>query len=249
LKSALELKVGDRFNISIDSRGILAVQKGSNARFRFIPGGRYQIGLSEAEEAAARRIADPFPATVEELRPVIRIEISPLLILETPITNRLAHQAAGLNLSSEESFPALMTKPQADDVAKSLGCRIPAESEWEVGCRADTSTLFPFGDDLPADCELERWMQWDLSTPMDLPANALGLVGLFFGEWCSDLFRSNYSTSAGVESGSHVVRGGGAFFWPWQDEEWVWCMSAVRMPSSALPDNGTCAARVAFDLI
>jgi formylglycine-generating enzyme required for sulfatase activity len=183
------------------------------------------------------------------MRPVIEVELSPLLVLEGPITNHLAHWVAGLKFSNQEWCPAWLTKEDADRAAESLGCRIPTECQWEAGCRAGTATLFPFGDALPPEGELERWMRWDLSNPMELPANPLGLVGLFFGEWCSDLFRPDYSPGSQVERGSHVIRGGGAFFWPWQDDEWVWCMSAVRMPSSALPADGRCAARLVFELI
>jgi len=50
-----------------------------------------------------------------------------------------------------------------------------------------------------------------------------------------------------IEEGSSVVRGGGSQFWPWQDEEWIWCASAMRMPSSGLFD-GRCGFRLAHDL-
>jgi formylglycine-generating enzyme required for sulfatase activity len=70
-------------------------------------------------------------------------------------------------------------------------------------------------------------------------ANAFGLHGLFVGEWCLDFFAMSYEPNASLaaDGSARVVRGGGAFFWPWQDQEWVWCMSAMRCPSTDLPEG------------
>jgi hypothetical protein len=248
LASSLRDLVRDYYEISLDSRGILAVESTYRIRFRFVPGGKYSIGLTDSQELAARRIADPFPASIEEMRPVHHVESLPLLISEAPICNELAEATASITRNSRKSFPAMLSKVEADIIANRLSCRIPTESEWEIGCRAGTSTLFAFGDRLLETGQLASWMEWDLAYPLRHPANSFGLIGLYFGEWCSDLFTSDYSGTAVVEDGSYVVRGGGAYFWPWQDDEWVWCMSAVRMPSSALPSEGMCAARLVYDL-
>jgi hypothetical protein len=91
--------------------------------------------------------------------------------------------------------------------------------------------------------EFAGWLTFDFSKGPG-KTNGFGLYGLFVGEWCADLFTSSYTFPAASESasGPRVVRGGGAFFWPWQDQEWVWCMSAMRSSSTDLPD-GKCGFR------
>ncbi|MEI8379591.1 MAG: hypothetical protein WCJ09_05655 [Planctomycetota bacterium] len=246
LRKAIRNEYKTLFEVSVDHRGILAVHQTSNIRFRLLPGGKYHIGLSSSEEEAARRIADPFPATVEEMRPVFRGFINPLLVSEVPVTSHVARTILNTETAINDWNPAWLAEAEGRQVAKALGCRFLDEVEWETMCRAGTTTLFPFGDELPDDEVLERWMAYELSDPMALPANKLGFAGLYFGEWTNSFFRSSYQSRV-TDFGSRVVRGGGAHFWPWQDDEWVWCMSAVRMPASALPE-GRCAVRLAFDL-
>jgi formylglycine-generating enzyme required for sulfatase activity len=238
---------GKRFAAGSDARGVFAIDHVTNARFRLIPGGVYRIGLSLDEELAARRISDPLPATVDEMRPVVTVSLRPLLMSETVITCGQARDFVAHVSEGPGTGPALLTKEEANTMAQRVGCRLPLEKEWESACRAGAESLFVWGDALPDENELERWMSWDLTEPAQLPANRVGLVGLYFGEWCADEFRLNHAPGSPIEEGSNVIRGGGAFFWPWQDEEWVWCMSAMRMPSSALPPGGKCAARLVFD--
>jgi formylglycine-generating enzyme required for sulfatase activity len=250
--SALKQVVGAHargFHFDVDDRGILAVDRVFQFRFRLVPGGTHRVGLTSEEEAAARRIADPFPATIDEMRPVVSVTTKPLLISESPVTNRLANQAINHKCPDSDSFlPAALRKKEADHIAKAVGCRLLSEAEWETAIRGGEHTLFVFGNILPPERRLKTWMNWDLLQPMSHPANRLGLIGLYFGEWCSDKFKVNYSADATVDDHAYVVRGGGAYFWPWQDEEWVWCMSAMRMPSSALPSDGCCSVRLAYDL-
>ena len=74
-----------------------------------------------------------------------------------------------------------------------------------------------------------------------------GVKGIFFGEWCSDVFKLSHAENASAISGSNVIKGGAAYFWPWQDQEWVWCMCAMRMPSTDL-DEGVAVGRPVFGL-
>lgn len=128
-----------------------------------------------------------------------------------------------------------------------MGCRLPLEREWEYLCRGGTTTLFPFGNTLPDDEELARWLSYDFRSLAELRANAFGLYGLFSAEWCANPFRTSLMDDAPVLDGSDAIRGGGAYFWPWQADEWVWCMSAMRSPASGL-ENGEACLRLVRDL-
>src|SRR5262249_37302920 len=153
----------------------------------------------------------------------------------------LAKSAVEHSYNNSDCFPAMLTKAQVDEVCKKLGFRLSTEAEWEVACRAGAESLFVFVDELPDEQVFEQWLCWVVCEPTSFASNRLGLAGLFFGEWCSDRFRNSHADRAVVDKTAFVVKGGGAFFWPWQNEEWVWCMSGMRMPSTGLPKGGRCA--------
>jgi hypothetical protein len=202
------------------------------------------MGFSEEEERWARRICDPIPANLEEMRPVVVRQVETFLMSVTPVLEGQMSQGAG---PGRKFFPNGVTHDVAKEFAKTFGFRLPSEIEWEYACRGGRQTLFPWGNEILSDAELESWLTWDLSDLDKVAQNRFGFRGLFTGEWCSDDFFKSYAPGAELEPGSYVVRGGGAYFWPWQDEEWVWCMSAMRMPSKDLLD-GTCSFRLVFDL-
>jgi hypothetical protein len=216
----------------------------SRLKFRYIFSGRYIMGLSETEESAARNIFDPPPISPSEMRPVHEVFVQPFLMAEAPIINKMARDFLVRFPDSGvlAAYPAFFTRNEAEEIAKLFGGLLPTEEQWEYACRAGTSSLFCFDANILNRDELQRWLEWDLSDP-NLAANMFGLTGLFFGEWCRDRYRNSYAISAMEEADDYVIRGGGAYFWPWQNNEWVWCMSAMRMPSSDLIDN-TAASRV-----
>jgi formylglycine-generating enzyme required for sulfatase activity len=130
-------------------------------------------------------------------------------------------------------------------MTQSLRCRLPYEMEWEYACRANTKTLFVWGNVLPMEEELAGWL--NLRRPDKWKSNAFGLYALFSGDWCNDEYRPSHEERAEVIPGVFVIKGGGSIFWPWQDEEWIWCMPANRMPSTGLIER-KCAFRLVREL-
>lgn len=221
---------------SLECRLPLFKHAPSEQRFRYIPGAQFRMGLSESEELAARAIFHPIPANPTEMRPVHWVQVAPFLMAERPVLNgeikptepRVSYSVA--YVSYEEALAYCQTFKMS----------LPSESQWEYACRAGSTTLFTWGDTLPNDRELAEWLTSNFSAGNG-KANAFGLYGLFVGEWCSDFFTDSYDSPPHIYADEkvRVARAGGAYFWPWQDEEWVWCMSALRYPSTAL-DNKCC---------
>jgi formylglycine-generating enzyme required for sulfatase activity len=224
------------------------VERRSGLAFTLVVGGEFDFGFSAAEERRARRLRDPPPLNLEEMRPVRRARVDSLLVARTPVTWATAAGVLGRDVpAARREFPAFLARAEAEQVVAALASRLPRETEWEYVCRAGTTSPFVFGDEPPSEAQLERWLGQDFSDLSRLQANPFGLYGMFTGEWCSDAFAWSHAPDAPVEPGSHVVRGGGSYFWPWQDDEWVWCLSAMRMPSKDLVD-GTCGLRLVRDL-
>lgn len=236
----IEREFGAEFALADPVRPGLApafVHVASNRRFRYIAEGRFLMGLSEPEERAARAIVEPLPLTIAEMRPVHEEHVGAYLIAERPVLNCEFDPAEAAYASSA----AAVTHDQAAAFCAAIGMSLPSEAQWERACRAGGSTLFTWGDQLPDEDELAQWLTYDFEKGNGR-ANAFGLAGLFVAEWCADRFRESYDAPTPAGDAPHVVRGGGAFFWPWQDEEWVWCMSAMRMPGTDLSD-GRCGFR------
>ena len=224
-----------------DALGAWAQEPRTGIRFRPIPAGTYTVGLTEAQLEAAQQLGTP-NITVDELTPALEVSLPPLLASELPISASTA-ELLGVGTAAEQpAHPAMLTRPEALDIAERVGCRLPFEAEWEPMCRAGTSSLFTWGWELPpSQAQLEGWMQWDMAAGR---RNGWGFGGLYFGEWCADPYRPSHRPDARVQPDAHVIKGGGAQFWPWQDGEWVWCMPAMRMPSTDLFEDGRCAARL-----
>ncbi len=210
--------------------------------FVYIPEGDYYMGLSEEEYNDILKLTKDPNISIEEMRPVRRIHLNPFLISATPILNTHIvkyNVIFNKNIEVEETdhSPFFCDYLQAESIANDLLSEIPNEKEWEYFCRGGNQSVFCFGKTLPNEIELEKWLCWDLSSLDKLNCNDFNLYGLFFGEWCSNDFTYSLEDNSNAVSGSKTIKGGGAYFWPWQDEEWVYCISAFRMPSKDLIEN------------
>jgi len=145
-------------------------------------------------------------------------------------------------------------------LAEALNAQLPTECQREYFCRGNTNTLFCFGNTLPDKTELNDWFEDSFDDLPNMKRNNFGIGGLFMTEWCADLFRYNY-TSDKAATGTRTLRGGGADFyirksifnedrnWGYfeNEEDWVWCAAAIRMPSTYLIDD-TAGFRLVINL-
>jgi formylglycine-generating enzyme required for sulfatase activity len=227
------------------------VQLTSGLPWLLVLGHSFQRGLSAAEEEQARRLDDPPPLTLVEMRPTKTVEVKPFLMMRDPLPWSVAEKVLDKQIERrgrpalagpDQLAPAYLLLPEVEAIAHALGASLPFETQWESACRARSQTLFFFGSKLPEDRVLAGYVNPDLSkaTP-----NPFGFRGLFIGEWCRDPWRPGYD--APPDAASRVIRGGASAFWPWQGSEWAFCVSAMRMPSSDLV-GGCAGARLVVEL-
>lgn len=211
------------------------IHRETGIEFCFIPSTSTKIGFDTEDEKKALKLTNPLPLTLNELRPSFQLNIKPFFISRGPFSNK---DAAAINLIKKEgqnlSLPYFSKLDIAEKVAKKYNLSLPSEYQWECSCRATTSSLFCFGDKLLSQKDLAKWLSWNIVDEEKLNMNLFGLYGLFFGEWCADFYKKSHDQKA-IKTKARVIKGGGAYFWPWQDQEWIWCLSAIRFPSSELP--------------
>lgn len=214
------------------------------------------MGLSEAEEKAARAIGDMVSMNVAEMRPVTEVTVKNFLVAELPfLVGHMNSLYYWLPRGYRSFWGCYLHQPYyawfktVRDIMAFLQLRIPTEAEREYYCRANTRTLFNFGDRLLPDQEMKKWFNDDFSEMKEIRRNDFGLCGLLKPEWTSDLFRYDYSPDSKVATRTRALRGGGDNFFPWRDKEhdWIWCASAIRVPSTYLV-NETATFRLVMDL-
>lgn len=129
---------------------------------------------------------------------------------------------------------------------ESNGYRLPTEAEWELACRAGTSTKYFFGDD---EAMLDRYAVYSTSRPLVCGHKLPNRYGLFdctgnVYEWCHDwsgpyLLNSVSDPQNGNKLGMRVMRGG-TYFNPAEN-----CLSTHRNRSGPWGRSQFCGFRVA----
>lgn len=179
-----------------------------------LAGGDVAIGLRDDDLATIDAIAPGWSSYFDDTPRAHQVTIAPFWVTQAPISNLDLRRAgfAELARDREDTLVARVAHEDAKRVARALGGRLPTDIEWEYLCRAESPKLLPF--DAARRGDVEPWMQWHVTA--EQPENAFGLRVLYTGEWCD---------SAETDP---IQCGGGAYFWPWQDQEWVWCMPTAR---------------------
>lgn len=195
-------------------------------RFCLVPGGTFELGFSEEEEAVVRAQAEVaagcdnhyelYGSLFDQrnrMRPIQRVTVGPLLAMQGPGEGYDLHEAA--------------------DVLSNTYLRMPSEAEWEYLARGGKAHELTYrGDIVPVEAAYFR----ETSASGPKGGNAFRMWG--FGiepELCADVMSETHDGlpldgSPRRGDGPRVVRGGAGQLFPWQDTgEWHLMLSAMRV--------------------
>lgn len=126
---------------------------------------------------------------------------------------------------SAASFFGKLSAKCVDSAGRGVaGFDLPTDAQWEIACRAGTSTKFSCGDTLTdeyAIFNLELNQQWDPRNVGQKKPNPWGLFDMHGNacEYCRDIYSGSYAATAaedyctsGMSSTTYVTRGGGWYY-------------------------------------
>lgn len=233
----------DRFELSEDKFGDLYLDSRSGIFFRRVKGATYRCGLSSRELALIRGSHHEFDEeTLAALTPDREKKLGAFLIADRPVSTELIERSLKSSYLDDEE-PPMISLFDAREFCKIHALELPTYWELETAFRGGrTGELFPFGDELLTDDELDFWMDIQFKRSKK---NSIGLSGVLWGGWTI----TQYSSIAdGYYEFDVAVKTPAAGLWPWQDDEWIFCLNAMHIPSSLLPIEDACALWPIFRL-
>lgn len=167
-------------------------------RFTYIPAGRFKMGSPLSEKGRD-----------DDEGPVHQVEIKPFYMQTTEVTQRLWKAVMGYNPSffmadvlpveqvSWNEVQLFLQRLNELDPGKDY--RLPTEAEWEYACRAETTTRFPWGNDVGYhSLDIFAWITGGAdgrTHPIGQKRpNAWGLYDMHGNvfEWCQDWYHDDY---------------------------------------------------------
>lgn len=201
--------------------------------FVAIPGGKFSMGLSDAEKRELTRLmkkwdeeeARMFLRDLSEIaRPLHEVNISPFLCAFAPLNlvqgKKFAKGAEIAEIAESTHQVYLYDAPSAIKIAKQASGRFLTEAEWEFVARAGGVRAWLSGDDEPREYA-ERVMAADL---LDADGHPFGICGMGWGSWVEDSWHRSYGGAPSDGSAweprelPELARSGGLMSYPWQME-------------------------------
>jgi formylglycine-generating enzyme required for sulfatase activity len=248
-------------------------EKATGIVFLLIPGGTFMMGFDETQKQALvelrrQRIEDDEQDVVDIIddsfinsnfwHPVHPVHLAPFLLARFPLRWSEANELISVDESNflyrdylngppmPNAEVAYLSIEEVEALLQASGHVLPSESQWEYACRAGSTTLFFWGNDLS---NLYLVENFNNKAANDAASNRFGLVNMgFHGDICADIWHDNYEgapsdgspwLSGNSSNGERVVRGGAAVVYPWQGcYEWLSMLSAVRSDSGACEELG-----------
>jgi hypothetical protein len=164
--------------------------------------------------------AEDDPQAYDDEKPAHRVTLSEFWIGKTPITNE-QYRRFRPDHPGEANLPVTgIPWAESNAACEFFGGRLPTEAEWEYAARADSQTVWSFGDDETKLGEYAWYAENSGGTPHPVGTkkpSAWGLHDMYGNvwEWMADWYGPYTSTAqidpSGPTTGEFRVRRGGSF--------------------------------------
>jgi formylglycine-generating enzyme required for sulfatase activity len=209
----------------------------------------------------------------QDERPTHQVTVPPFYLGKYPITQCQYRSVMGENLGFGRGADYPIERVSWDDAIEfctklsqqtDRKYSLPSEAQWEYACRANTTTIFHYGDTITPDLAnyngdypyngAPTGTNRGQSTPVgSFPPNGFGLCDMHGNvwEWCLDEYQSSYQAAPTdgsaldrslTDNPKRVMRGGA---WDYVAKG---CRSAVRCSLAAGIQLGGCGFRVVLTL-